>query len=313
MDAFKDKVVVVTGGAGFIGSHLVDALLEKGAKVRIIDDLSTGKKENIAHVLDKIEFFQDTILNTDILATVMAGADYVFHQAAVPSVPKSINDPLTSHNANTTGTLNVLLAARTAGVKRVVCAASSSYYGDTPTLPKIETMPPNPQSPYALQKFVGEKYATMFYKLYGLETVALRYFNIFGPRQDPHSEYSAVIPRFIRMLKTGAPLTIFGDGTGSRDFTFVTDAVQANLLAAITPNVAGEVFNCAGGRQVTLNELVETLQKMLGTSVTPTYLDPRAGDIKHSYADISKAKNMLGWTPAVTFEEGLKRTIDSIN
>jgi UDP-glucose 4-epimerase len=196
---------------------------------------------------------------------------------------------------------------------QVVCAASSSYYGDTPTLPKVETMPANPQSPYALQKFVGEKYATMFYKLYGLETVALRYFNIFGPRQDPTSEYSAVIPRFIRMLKEGEPVTIFGDGTGSRDFTFVSDAVQANLRAAIAPGVAGEVFNCAGGRQVTLNELVETLQKMLGTSVTPTYLDPRAGDIKHSYADISKAGAMLGWTPAVPFEEGLERTISSIN
>ena len=313
MDAFKDKIAVVTGGAGFVGSHLVDALLAQGARVRVIDDLSTGKYENLAHVIDRIEFFEDSILNPTVLATVFSGATYVFHQAAVPSVPKSINDPLTSHNANTTGTLNVLLAAREAKVTRVVCAASSSYYGDTPTLPKVETMPPNPQSPYALQKFVGEKYATMFYKLYGLETVALRYFNIFGPRQDPNSEYSAVIPRFIRMLKSGSPVTIFGDGTGSRDFTFVTDTVQANLLAAITPGVAGEVFNCAGGRQVTLNELLDSLQKLLGTSATPSYLDPRAGDIKHSYADISKAATMLGWTPAITFEEGLERTIASIN
>ena len=312
MEVFKDKIVVVTGGAGFIGSHLVDALVECGASVRVIDDLSTGKKENLATVMDRIEFIEDSILNTDVLARVMTGATYVFHEAAVPSVPKSVRDPLTSHNANATGSLHVLLAARDAKVKRVVVAASSSFYGDTPTLPKDETMPPNPLSPYALQKFVGEKYAMQFYILYGLETVALRYFNIYGPRQDPHSEYSAVIPRFIRMLKAGQAPTVFGDGTGSRDFTFVTDAVAANLLAATTPAAAGEVFNCAAGRQVTLNELIAILQQQLGTNLTPTFQDPRPGDIKHSFADISKARRILGFAPEVTFEEGLKRTAETI-
>lgn len=290
----------------------MDALAERGARVRVIDDLSTGKKENLAAVMDRIEFVEDSILNSAVLARVMTGAEYVFHEAAVPSVPKSIRDPLTSHNANATGSLNVLLAARDAKVKRVVVAASSSFYGDTPTLPKNETMPPNPLSPYALQKFVGEKYAMQFFTLYGLETVALRYFNIYGPRQDPHSEYSAVIPRFIRLLKQGQAPTVFGDGTGSRDFTFVTDAVAANLLAATAPHAAGEVFNCAGGRQVTLTELIATLQQQLGTNLTPIYQDPRPGDIKHSFADISKAKRILGFEPQVTFEEGLKRTAESI-
>ena len=313
MEDFKNKIVVVTGGAGFIGSHLVDALVEQGASVRVIDNLSTGKKENLAQMMDRIEFVEDSILHTDVLARIMAGAAYVFHEAAVPSVPKSVRDPLTSHNANATGSLNVLLAARDAKVQRVVVAASSSFYGDTPTLPKDETMPPNPLSPYALQKFVGEKYAMQFYTLYGLETVALRYFNIYGPRQDPHSEYSAVIPRFIRILKAGQAPTVFGDGTGSRDFTFVSDAVAANLLAATVPQAAGEVFNCAGGRQVTLNELIATLQQQLGTNLTPIFQDPRPGDIKHSFADISKAKRILGFAPQVTFEEGLRRTAESIN
>jgi UDP-glucose 4-epimerase len=312
MEDFKNNIVVVTGGAGFIGSHIVDALAEQGAHVRVIDDLSTGKKENLAAVMDRIEFTEDSILNTAVLARVMAGAKYVFHEAAVPSVPKSVRDPLTSHNANATGSLNVLLAARDAKVKRVVVAASSSFYGDTPTLPKDETMPPNPLSPYALQKFVGEKYAMQFYALYGLETVALRYFNIYGPRQDPHSEYSAVIPRFIRLLKQGQAPAVFGDGTGSRDFTFVTDAVAANLLAATTPDAAGEIFNCAGGRQITLNELIATLQQQLGTNLTPVFQDPRPGDIKHSFADISKARRILGFAPRVTFEEGLKRTAATI-
>ncbi len=312
MEDFKNKIVVVTGGAGFIGSHIVEALVERGAIVRVIDDLSTGKKENLATVMNHIEFVQDSILNTDVLARVMVGATYVFHEAAVPSVPKSVKDPMTSHNANATGSLNVLLTARDAKVKRVVVAASSSFYGDTPTLPKDETMPPNPLSPYALQKFVGEKYAMQFYTLFGLETVALRYFNIYGPRQDPSSQYSAVIPLFIRMLKHGEVPTINGDGSGSRDFTFVTDAVAANLLAATTPAAAGEVFNCAAGRQVTLNELTDTLQKMLGTNVDVHHGDPRPGDILHSFADISKAQRILGFVPRVTFEEGLQRTAATI-
>ena len=312
MEDFSNKIAVVTGGAGFIGSHIVDALLARGATVRVIDNLSTGNKENIAHVLDKIQFVQDSILNETALAEVMKGAHFVFHQAAVPSVPKSVKDPETSHDANATGSLKVLIAARDAKVQRVVYAASSSFYGDTPTLPKDESMSANPQSPYALQKYVGEKYAALFTELYGLETVSLRYFNIYGPRQDPDSEYSAVIPRFVRILKQGSAPTIYGDGETSRDFTYVTDAVEANMLAATAPGIAGEVFNCAGGRRVSLNELVETLQKLLGTSVATKYEDFRQGDIKHSYADCSKAERMFGFKPQVTLEDGLAKTIASI-
>ena len=312
MEDFSNKITVVTGGAGFIGSHIVDALLARGGSVRVIDDLSTGKMENIAHILDRIEFVKDTILNTEVLAKVFAGADCIFHQAAIPSVPKSIRDPLSSHNANATGSLNVLLAARDAKVRRVICAASSSYYGDTPTLPKDETMPPNPLSPYALQKYVEEKYATMFYKLYGLETVALRYFNIYGPRQDPHSEYSAVIPLFIKKMKAGQSPNINGDGTASRGFTFIDDTVAANLLASQAPGIAGEIFNISGTGQTSINELVSKINAMLGASIEPSYGPERQGDIKHSYADISKAQRMLGWKPAVSFEEGLKLTAETI-
>ncbi|HVM73548.1 MAG TPA: SDR family oxidoreductase [Candidatus Paceibacterota bacterium] len=312
MEDFSNKIVVVTGGAGFIGSHLVDALVERGAKVRVIDDLSTGKKENLAQVMDRIEFTQDSILNPEALATVFAGADYVFHQAAIPSVPRSVKDPMTSHNANATGSLCVLLAARDAKVKRVVVAGSSSYYGDTPTLPKVETMPPNPLSPYALQKFVAEKYAMMFYKLYGLETVIVRYFNIFGPRQDPNSPYSAVIPIFIKQMKAGIAPTVNGDGTASRGFTFIDDTVAANLAAAIAPNVGGEVFNVSGWEQTSINDLIAKINALLGTSIVPIYGPERLGDIKHSFADVSKAERMLGWKPLISFEEGLKRTAESI-
>lgn len=312
MGDFSGKIVVVTGGAGFIGSHIVDALLARGASVRVIDDLSTGRKENISHVLDRIEFIHDTILKPEVLAKAFEGVDCVFHQAAIPSVPKSIKDPLASHNANTTGSLNVLLAARDAEVRRVICAASSSYYGDTPTLPKDETMPPNPLSPYALQKYVEEKYATMFYKLYGLETVALRYFNIYGPRQDPNSEYSAVIPLFIKKMKAGQSPTINGDGTASRGFTFIDDTVAANLLAAQAPGVAGEVLNISGIGQTSINDLITKINAMLGTAIIPSHGPERQGDIKHSYADISKAERMLGWKPAVSFEEGLRRTAETI-
>ena len=309
----QGKTVVVTGGAGFIGSHLVDGLLARGYTVRVIDNLATGRRENIAHVLDKIEFVEDSILNDDALKRVFTGADYVFHEAAIPSVPKSVKNPLASHEANSTGTLKVLLAARDVGVKRVVYATSSSVYGDTKIFPTPETVPPNPLSPYALQKFTGEKYTTLFYKLYGLETVVLRYFNVFGPRQDPNSEYAAVIPKFIRLLKNGQTPTIFGDGSTSRDFTFVTDVVDANIRAADTRAAAGEVFNCAGGKPTSLNQLVEVLQKLLGTNVKPLYQDFRVGDIKDSYADASKAERILGFKTNVPFEEGLKRTIPTIS
>lgn len=304
--------IVITGGAGFIGSHIVDALLERGHQVCVIDDLSTGKKENIAHVLDKIEFIEGSILDDAALNRALTGASVIFHEAAVPSVPKSVRDPLTSHNANATGTLKVLLAARDLGVKRVIYAASSSYYGDTPTLPKHEGMPPNPLSPYALQKYVGEAYMQQFFKLYGLETVCLRYFNIFGPRQDPQSEYAAVIPRFIRLMKKGEQPAIFGDGETTRGFTYVSDAVAANMLAMETADAAGEVFNTAGDGQTSLNELIALINKMLGTAIEPTYTDPRPGDIKHSFADISKAGKMLGYKPQVSLEEGLRKTAEAI-
>ena len=309
----SSKTAVVTGGAGFIGSHLVDGLLAREYAVRVIDNLATGRRENIAHVLDKIEFVEDNILNEDALKRVFTGADYVFHEAAIPSVPKSVKNPIASHEANSTGTLKVLLAARDVGVKRVVYATSSSVYGDTKIFPTPETVPPNPLSPYALQKFTGEKYTTLFYKLYGLETVVLRYFNVFGPRQDPNSEYAAVIPKFIRLLKNGQTPTIFGDGSTSRDFTFVTDVVDANIRAADTRAAAGEVFNCAGGKPTSLNQLVEVLQKLLGTNVKPLYQDFRVGDIKDSYADASKAERILGFKTNVPFEEGLKRTIPTIS
>ena len=312
MENFKDKIIVVTGGAGFIGSHIVDALAERGARVRVIDDLSTGKKENLAAVMDRIEFVHDTILNTEVLAKIIAGADYVYHEAAAGSVPKSIKDPLAAHEANATGTLKVLLAALDAKVRRVIYAASSSYYGDTPTLPKHEDMPPNPLSPYGLQKYVGEAYMNQFFRFYGLETVSLRYFNIFGPRQNPDSEYSAVIPRFIKAMKRGDSPTVNGDGTATRGFTFITDAIAANLAAAGATDVAGEVFNVSGREQTSVNDLVNSLNVVLGTTIKPIYGPERQGDIKHSYADVSKAERMLGWRPQVSFEEGLKLTVETI-
>jgi len=311
METFSGKTAVITGGAGFIGSHIADALLARGARVKIIDDLSSGRRENVAHLLGEIEFIEDSILNADMLKKAFSGVDFVYHQAALASVPRSVADPLSSHMVNTTGTLQVLLAARDADVKRVIHAASSSYYGDTPTLPKHEGMPPNPISPYGLQKFVAEKYMQLFHTLYGLETVALRYFNIFGPRQNPDSEYAAVIPRFIRMLKNGEAPVVYGDGSASRDFTFIEDAVEANLLAADAPEAAGLVLNIAGGNQYTVNQLLEILQKIIGTRLAPVYGERRQGDIEHSYADISKARKILGYEPKVDFETGLLRTVES--
>src|SRR3989344_922549 len=311
METFSGKTAVITGGAGFIGSHIADALLARGARVKIIDDLSSGRRENVAHLLGEIEFIEDSILNADMLKKAFSGVDFVYHQAALASVPRSVADPLSSHMVNTTGTPQVLLAARDADVKRVIHAASSSYYGDTPTLPKHEGMPPNPISPYGLQKFVAEKYMQLFHTLYGLETVALRYFNIFGPRQNPDSEYAAVIPRFIRMLKNGEAPVVYGDGSASRDFTFIEDAVEANLLAADAPEAAGLVLNIAGGNQYTVNQLLEILQQIIVTRLPPAYGERRQGDIEHSYADISKARKILGYEPKVDFETGLLRTVES--
>lgn len=312
MENFSDTVVVVTGGAGFIGSHLTAALLERGAQVRVVDDFSTGRVRNIERQLNQIECIEASISDSGALARAFQGAKYVFHQAAVPSVPKSVKDPLTSHDANATGTLRVLLAARSAGVKRVIYAGSSSYYGDTPILPKEEEMPPNPQSPYALQKYAGEAYCRMFYLLYQFEAVTLRYFNIYGPRQNPESEYAAVIPRFIRALKRGLPPIVYGDGSTTRDFTFVSDCVEANIRAAAAPDATGKTFNIAGGKQVSLNELLRTIQKLLGTHIEPVYEDFRSGDIRHSLADTRHARNVLGFEPRVSLEEGLQRTIESM-
>jgi UDP-glucose 4-epimerase len=302
---------LVTGAAGFIGSSLVRALLERGDQVRGVDNFSTGKRENLADVLERMDFREADILDLGATRQACSGIDYVLHQAAIPSVPKSVMDPLGSNRTNVDGTVNVLVAARDAKVKRVVYAASSSAYGDTPTLPKHEAMPPNPISPYAVAKLAGEYYMTSFYRCYGLETVCLRYFNIFGPRQDPSSPYSGVLAKFSTQMLRGEQPTIFGDGETSRDFTFIDNAVSANLLACEAPTAecAGRVFNCATGRRVTLNETFEVLKKLTGYPGTAKHDSERAGDVKHSLADISLAEKQLGYRVLVNFEDGLRRTI----
>jgi UDP-N-acetylglucosamine/UDP-N-acetyl-alpha-D-glucosaminouronate 4-epimerase len=303
---------LVTGAAGFIGSSLVRALLDRGDEVRGIDNLSTGKRENLSEVLKRIDFRQADILDLDAIRQACEGVDYVLHQAAVPSVPKSVIDPLGSNRANADGTLNVLVAARDAKVKRVVYAASSSAYGDTPTLPKHEAMNPNPISPYAVAKLTGEYYMISFYRCYGLETVSLRYFNIFGPRQDPSSPYSGVLAKFSLQMLRGEQPTIFGDGEQSRDFNYIDNAVSANLLACSAPasECAGRMFNVATGRRATLNETFELLKPLTGYTGTAKYASERSGDIKHSLADITLAQKHLGYKPLVSFEEGLRRTVE---
>ncbi len=302
---------LVTGIAGFIGSTIARRILAQGDQVRGVDNLTTGNHKNIAEIANRIDFRQADILDLDAMHSACEGVDYVFHEAAIPSVPKSVLDPLGSNRANIDGTVNVLVAARDAKVKRVVYAASSSAYGDTPTLPKKEEMPPNPISPYAVAKLASEYYMTSFYRCYGLETVSLRYFNIFGPRQDPTSPYSGVLAKFITTMLRGEQPTIFGDGEQSRDFTYVDNAVDANLLACKAPaaKVAGRVFNVATGRRVTLTETFHTLKKIMGFSGNVQYGEERTGDIKHSLADISPAEKAFGYKPAVDFEEGLRRTI----
>src|SRR6266478_6639583 len=303
---------LVTGAAGFIGSSLVRALLERGDEVRGIDNFSTGRRENLTEMLSRIDFREADILDLDAMHKACAGVDYVLHQAAIPSVPKSVLDPLGSNRANVDGTLNVLVAARDAKVKRVVYAASSSAYGDTPTLPKHEAMTPNPISPYAVAKLASELYMVSFYRCYGLETVCLRYFNIFGPRQDPTSPYSGVLAKFITQMLRGEQPTIFGDGGQSRDFTYIDNAVEANLLAAKAPGakVAGGVFNVATGTRVDLNETFALLKKLTGYSGNVAYDREREGDVKHSLADISRAQQQLGYQPKINFEEGLRRTVE---
>lgn len=301
---------VITGGAGFIGCNIAEFLVNKGDEVIIIDDLSTGKRENIEPFMDKITFVHGSILDLELLKKYFQGADFVLHQAAIPSVPRSVDNPLASNEANITGTLKVLVAARDCGVKRVVCAGSSSAYGDTPTLPKVETMEVNPLSPYALTKVAKEKYCQIFYKIYGLETVVLRYFNVFGPKQDPDSPYAAVIPKFALAMMADKQPTIFGDGMTSRDFCYIQNVINANLLACTAPNVAGEVFNVACGERTTLLQLAEKIAIHLGKDIKPLHQDERTGDVKHSLADISKARQLLGYEVAVNFNDGLKKTVE---
>ncbi|MBC7248221.1 MAG: SDR family oxidoreductase [Actinobacteria bacterium] len=301
--------VLVTGGAGFIGSNLALRLLEEGARVKVLDDLSTGRMENLEEAKDDIEFIRGDIRDEGLLERTLKGVEVVFHQAALPSVPRSIEDPLTTHQVNTTGTLTLLLAAREAGVRRVVYASSSSVYGDSPTLPKVEDMPPDPKSPYALSKYAGERYCQLFTRIYGLETVSLRYFNVFGPRQDPTSQYAAVIPRFITGILSGKGITIYGDGKQTRDFTYVENAVQANLKAALAEGAAGEVFNVACGKSITVHELALFLMDELGREVPIEWAPPRPGEVRDSLASITKALNGLAYTPAFDVRQGLKKAV----
>jgi nucleoside-diphosphate-sugar epimerase len=305
-------VYLITGIGGFIGSSLARELLQRGERVRGVDNFSTGKRQNLAEILGQIDFREADMLDLDAMKSACSGADYVLHQAAIPSVPKSVLDPIASNRVNVDGTVNVLVAARDAKVKRVIYAASSSAYGDTPTLPKHERMTPDPISPYAVAKLASEHYMISFYRCYGLETVALRYFNVFGPRQDPSSPYSGVLAKFITQMLSGQQPTIFGDGEQSRDFTYIDNVVEANLLACKAPaaQVAGKMFNVATARRVTLNETFNALQKLTSYSGSPIYAPERGGDIKHSLADISSAQTHLGYKPKVSFEEGLRKTVD---
>jgi len=304
---------LVTGGGGFIGSHLAVRMLELGYDVRVLDNFATGRRSNLGVLGDDIELVEGDIQSYERVSKAVAGCDVVFHQAALPSVPRSVQDPLTSNATNVIGTLNVLLASRDHGVRRVVCASSSSVYGPGGgTRAKREDQPAGPISPYATAKLAGEGYARSFHRVYGLETVALRYFNVFGPRQDPTSQYAAVIPNFITAMLAGRRPVIFGDGEQSRDFTYVANVVDANLLAADAPGVAGRAFNVACGERVSLNRLVSDLRALLDTDLAPVYAQPRAGDIKHSLADLSAAREQLGYEPSVDLREGLQRTIQHI-
>lgn len=310
---------LVTGGAGFIGSHIVEALLKQGQTVRVLDNFATGKRSNLdavraacgVEVSDpRLTVIEGDIRDQRTCADAINGVDYVLHQAALPSVPRSIADPIGTTAVNVTGTLNVLWAAKEAKVKRVVYASSSSVYGDTPVLPKVESLPTNPLSPYAVSKLAGEQFCKVFFRAYGLPTVALRYFNVYGPRQDPESQYAAVIPRFVASLKAGSPVTIFGDGTQSRDFTFVGDCVRANLLACESPHAVGEAMNVAYGERTTLNALYAELARLLKSPLKPQYAESRPGDVKHSLADLTRAETLLGYKPEVDIKTGVKRLVE---
>jgi nucleoside-diphosphate-sugar epimerase len=303
-------IYLVTGGAGFIGSHIAETLAEGSQTVRVLDNFLTGKKENLNSFRGKIELIEGDIRDFETCRRASLDADYVLHQAALPSVPRSVENPVLANEINVTGTLNVLLAACQAKVKRVVFASSSSVYGDDARLPKKEGLEGRPLSPYALTKLAGENYCRVFSQIYGLSTVALRYFNVFGPRQDPHSQYAAVIPNFIIRILKGESPTIYGDGEQSRDFTFVSDIVEANLLAATAKGVSGEVFNIACGQKTTVNRLVQEINEILGTRITPVHQDARLGDIRHSLADISRAQELIRYRPRFSFRRGLEQTID---
>ena len=302
---------LVTGGAGFIGSNLAEALVARGEQVRVLDNFATGKRENIEPFSSSLELIEGSLTDIDTCHRAVDGIDYVLHQGALPSVPKSVQLPLETNAANITGTLNILVAARDAKVKRVVYAASSSAYGDTEVLPKVETMPSNPKSPYAVQKYTGERYLGVFWETYGLQTVGLRYFNIFGPRQDPTSQYSAVIPKFITALLSNQAPVIYGDGKQSRDFTYIDNVVQANLKAATADErSAGQIMNIACGERIDLLDLARVINEILGTKIAPVHEAERVGDVKHSLADISKAARLIGYEPEVLFGEGVKKTIE---
>jgi nucleoside-diphosphate-sugar epimerase len=304
---------LVTGGAGFIGSHLVDGLLEAGHSVTVLDNLATGLRNNLDHCQDRIRFIEGDIRNLETVREAVFEQDWVFHQAALGSVPRSIADPITSNAVNVEGTLNMLVASKDAGVKRFLYASSSSVYGNTPTLPKFETMPTTPQSPYALTKLAAEEYCRIFYKVYGLETVALRYFNVFGPRQRPDSQYAAVIPKFITAILADQSPIINGDGLHSRDFTYVTNNVNANLLAVNAPaeNVAGKVFNIACNQQFSLLELVSAINQITAKNIQPIFGEPRVGDVQHSRADIEKAKMAFQYHPMHSFLDGIRLAISA--
>jgi UDP-glucose 4-epimerase len=301
---------LVTGGAGFIGSNICRKLVSQGCFVRVIDNLLTGKKSNLADIIDKIEFIEADMGNPRAIRSAMKGIDIVLHQGALPSVPKSIDNPAATHTHCVDATFAVLLAARDMGIKRLVYAASSSAYGDTPTLPKVETMLTNPLSPYAAAKLAGEYYCSVFYRSFGLETISLRYFNVFGPFQDPTSQYAAAIPAFVTSILRGKPPTIYGDGEQSRDFTYIDNVVEANLLAARAKKTSGEVVNIACGEAVTINEIIGMINDITGKNVKPIYVPARTGDVKHSLADIALAKKLIGYKPVTPFRQGLEIAIN---
>ncbi|MHC4271911.1 MAG: SDR family oxidoreductase [Planctomycetota bacterium] len=301
---------LVTGGAGFIGSNICRKLVSEGCFIRVVDNLMTGKKSNLSDIIDKLEFIEADMGNETVALEAMKDIDVVLHQGALPSVPRSVEDPTATHQHCVNATFTLLLAARDSKIKRFVYAASSSAYGDTPTLPKVETMLALPLSPYAAAKLVGEYYAKVFYEVFGLETISLRYFNVFGPYQDPTSQYAAAIPAFVTAILKDESPTIYGDGEQTRDFTYIDNVVEANLLAARTKHAAGEVINVACGERLTVNEIIEMINELVGKNIKPAYTDPRPGDVKHSLADITLAEKTIGYKPIVSFKEGLEKAID---